>query len=121
MISTHKIIYNIFGAGIYHKPLPSYKSKSQEFHNKTLVFSSEMILLWLNISWGCTDTCRRKNFSNQPYRLQNSSVSLSITNFKNQLGIFMIISRGKGAMYFLILYFLPTAWQLPKRYQYLTL
>ena len=33
MISAHKIIYNIFGSGIYHKPHSIFKSKSEEFHN----------------------------------------------------------------------------------------
>ena len=34
MISAHKVIYNIFGSGIYHKPHSIFKSKSQEIHNK---------------------------------------------------------------------------------------
>ena len=33
MISSHKMIYNIFGYGIYHKPQSILKSKYQEFHN----------------------------------------------------------------------------------------
>ena len=33
IISSHKMIYNIFGFGIYHKPHSIFKSKSQEFHN----------------------------------------------------------------------------------------
>ena len=33
MISAHKMIYNIFGSGIYHKPHYIFKSKSQQFHN----------------------------------------------------------------------------------------
>ena len=32
MISAHKMIYNIFGSGIYHKPHSIFKSKSQYFH-----------------------------------------------------------------------------------------
>ena len=32
----HKIIYNVFGSGIYHKPHSIFKSKSQEFHNKNI-------------------------------------------------------------------------------------
>ena len=40
MIYVHKIIYNIFGSGIYHKPRSIFKSKSQEFHNITIgIFS----------------------------------------------------------------------------------
>ena len=34
MIYSHKMICNIFGSGIYHKPHSIFKSKSQEFHNR---------------------------------------------------------------------------------------
>ena len=34
MNSAHKMIYNIFGSGIYHKPNSIFKSKSKEFHNR---------------------------------------------------------------------------------------
>ena len=33
MIYAHRMIYNIFGSGIYHKPHSIFKSKSQDFHN----------------------------------------------------------------------------------------
>ena len=33
MISDHKMIYNIFGYGSYHKHHSIFKCKSQEFHN----------------------------------------------------------------------------------------
>ena len=36
MISAHKMIHNIFGSGIYHKPHSIFKSKSQEFHNRNI-------------------------------------------------------------------------------------
>ena len=36
IIGDHKMIYNIFGCGIYHKPHSIFKSKSQEFHNKSI-------------------------------------------------------------------------------------
>ena len=40
MVSAQKMIYNIFGSGIYHNPRFIFKSKSQEFHNKTIgIFS----------------------------------------------------------------------------------
>ena len=32
MISSHKMIYNIFGSGIYHKPHSIFKFKYQDFH-----------------------------------------------------------------------------------------
>ena len=36
MISAHKMIYNIFGSGIYHKPHSIFKSKSQDFHIRNI-------------------------------------------------------------------------------------
>ena len=36
MISAHKMIYNIFGSGIYHKPHSIFKSKYQEFNNRNI-------------------------------------------------------------------------------------
>ena len=36
MIYAHKIIYNISGSGIYHKPHSIFKSKYQEFHNRNI-------------------------------------------------------------------------------------
>ena len=36
MISSHKMIYNIFGSGIYHKPHSIFKSKSQDFHKRNI-------------------------------------------------------------------------------------
>ena len=40
MIYSHKMIYNIFGSGIYYKPYSIFKSKSQKFQNKNIrIFS----------------------------------------------------------------------------------
>ena len=36
MITAHKMIYNIFGSGIYHKPHSIFKSKSQDFHKRNI-------------------------------------------------------------------------------------
>ena len=36
MIFAHKMIYNIFGSDIYHKPQSIFKSKFQEFHNRNI-------------------------------------------------------------------------------------
>ena len=42
MISAHKMIYNIFGSGIYHKPHSILKYKHQEFHNRNIgIFSGK--------------------------------------------------------------------------------
>ena len=46
MISSHKMIYNIFGYGIYHKPHSIFKSKSQDFHNRNIgLFSGNEAIL----------------------------------------------------------------------------
>ena len=36
IISAHKMIYNIFGYGIYHKPRSIFKPKYQEFHHRNI-------------------------------------------------------------------------------------
>ena len=36
IIYAHKMIYNIFGSGIYHKPNSIFKSKYQEFCNRNI-------------------------------------------------------------------------------------
>ena len=36
MISSQKMIYNIFVSGIYYKPHFIFKSKYQEFHNRNI-------------------------------------------------------------------------------------
>ena len=36
MITAHRVIYNLFGSGIYHKPHSILKSKSYEFHNRNI-------------------------------------------------------------------------------------
>ena len=51
MISTHNMIYNIFGSGIYPKQHSTFISKSQEFHNKNMVILAEIKLVWMGISW----------------------------------------------------------------------
>ena len=40
IIYSHKMIYNIFGSSIYHKPYSVFKSKYQEFHCKNIVIFS---------------------------------------------------------------------------------
>ena len=36
MISAHKMIYNIFGSGIYHKPHSIFKFKSKDSHKRNI-------------------------------------------------------------------------------------
>ena len=101
MISSHKMIYNIFGFGIYHKLHSIFKSKYQEVHNNNIgIFLSKMILGWLDISWGCTDTYVYGNLLKPLYRLLSSSVFLIITNSPKQLVTFMTISHGEYSIYF---------------------
>ena len=72
---------------------------------KTLIYLVEMRLEWLDISWECTKTCECRKFFKSIYRPLNSSVFVLIINSPNQLGTFMTISHGKGAIYFSILCF----------------
>ena len=45
-ISFHKIIYNIFGSGIHHKPHSIFKSKPQYFHNINIgIFSGNETMM----------------------------------------------------------------------------
>ena len=58
IISTHNMIYNIFGSGIYHKPNSIFKSKYQEFHNINIgLFSANETRLAEYVLGGCTETC----------------------------------------------------------------
>ena len=41
MIYAHKIIYNIFGSGIYNNPQSIFKSKYQDFQNRNIGIFSE--------------------------------------------------------------------------------
>ena len=36
MITDHKVIYNLFGSCIYHKPHSIFKSNSYEFHHRNI-------------------------------------------------------------------------------------
>ena len=36
IISGHRMIYNVFGSGIYHKPHSIFKSKYQDFQNRNI-------------------------------------------------------------------------------------
>ena len=74
-----------------------------------------MILGWLDISWGCTKTCGCEKFFNIIHPLHNSLVFLPIKILTNQSGIFTIISREKGDMYFSRFFFLARGlflWQI---------
>ena len=54
MIYAHRMIYNIFGSGIYYKPHSIFKSKFQDFHNRNIGLFSGKRLEWMDISWECT-------------------------------------------------------------------
>ena len=100
MVSYHKMIYNIVGSGIYHTPYSIFKSKYQEFHNKNIGIFSRNYARMAGYLMGMQEGFRCKKIFNRKNRLQNSSVSLPKTNSTKQLCVFMIISRGKCAVYF---------------------
>ena len=115
IISVHKMIYNILFLVYITSLIPYLNLNINSFTIETLVFLAEMRLEWLGISWQCTETCRCGKFFMPLYFLQSSSVFLPITNWTNQLGIFMTTSHGKGAMYFSRFFFLVLeffAWQI---------
>ena len=84
MISSHRMIYNIFGSGIYHKPHFIFKSKPQDFHNKNIGILEEMKLVWMDISWGHTENCGCEKFFSLLHHLQSSLVLLVITSSTKQ-------------------------------------
>ena len=46
MISAHKMIYNIFGSFIYHKPHSIFKFRYKEFHNRNIgIFSGNKTIM----------------------------------------------------------------------------
>ena len=83
---------------LYHKPRSIFKYKFQEFHNKNINILAEMILGWMDILWECTETCRCNQFFDPPHFPYNSTVFLQIKHSPKQVGTFMIISCGGGAM-----------------------
>ena len=106
IISAHKMIYNIFGSGIYHNPHSIFKSKSQEFQNRNIGLFRGNQTRMAGYFMGMHIDLRMQIFFNILHHLQNSLVFLPITNLTKQLCLFMIIGCGKGAMYFSRL-FLP--------------
>ena len=82
-----------------------FKSNSQEFSNKTVgLFSGNDTIIAVYLV-GIHRDMWMKTFFNPPYFLQKSTVVLQIKNSPNQIGTFMIISCGKGAIYFSRLFF----------------
>ena len=115
IISYHNMIHIISGSGIYNKPHYILNKNLKSFTIETLVFLAEIKLGWLDISWGCIETCGCKNFFNILYPRHNLLEFLLLRNSTKQLNIFMIISRGKGTMYFSRIFFFVLeffAWQM---------
>ena len=100
IISAHKMIYNIFDSGIYHRPHYILNRNIKSFRIKDIVLFRGNDTRMAGYFIGMHRELWVKKFFNQPYRLQNSSVYLPINVLTDQLGIFMIISCGKGDMYF---------------------
>ena len=106
-----KILVLVYNTSLIPHLNPNIKSSTIE----TLVYLAEMIQEWLDISWGCTNTCGCRKFFKPLHHLLNSWVFLLIINSPNQLGTLMTISHGKGAIYFSILFLLVLeffAWQI---------
>ena len=115
MISVHKMIHNIFGSGIYHKPCSILKSKSQGFHNKYIGLFSGNETRMAGYFMGMQRDLRVWKVLRVTI---SSSEFISIPTNKNspkKFGTLMTISHGKGAMYFSIFSFLVLeffSWQI---------
>ena len=99
LISSHKVIYNIFGSVIYHYPHYIFESKYQYFNNKNIALFSVNYTRVDRYFMGVNrDLWMRK--------VLQSTISFAELNIiptnnkfpKKHLGTFMIISRGKGDM-----------------------
>ena len=62
IISSHKMIYNIFGSGIYHKPHSIFKSKYQDFHNRKICLFSGNETRMAGFFMGMHRDLRMRNF-----------------------------------------------------------
>ena len=103
---AHKIIYNIFGSGTYHKPHSVLKSKSQQFHNKNIdVFSGNYTRMAGNFIGMHRDLRMRKVLQSTIFFAEFICIPTKNCLTK-QLGILMTISSGEGAMYLSRLFFL---------------
>ena len=106
MIYAHNMIYNILVLVCITSLIPYLNPNLKSFTIETLVYLAEMRLELLYISWGYKETCVCGKLFKPLYHMMNSSVFLLIPNSPKQLGTFMTISHGKGAMYFSIFFFL---------------
>ena len=110
MISAHKVIYNIFGSGIYPKPHSMFKSKYQEFHKKNIglfnINDTRMSGYFMRI---IRDLRMWKFLQYIIFSVELNSITTK-KNSPNKLGSFVIISRGKGAIHFSGLFF--PVWEL---------
>ena len=86
--------------------IPYLNPNIKSFTIEKLVYLGEIILEWMGTSWGCTDTSGWGKFFKPLYCLLNSSVLLLLKHSPRQLGTFMVLIHGKGAMYFSIFFFL---------------
>ena len=106
MISAHKMIYNIFGSSIYHKPHFIFKSKYQEFNNRNIGLFSGNDTVMAGYFMGMHRDLRMRKVLQGTI---SSSEFISIPTNKNspkQLGTFMTISHRKADMYFSGFFFL---------------
>ena len=105
IILAYKVIYNIFGSGIYHKPHSICKSKNQAFHNKNIGIFSGNDTRMAGYFMGMHRDLRMRKF------IQSTTLSAEFNgiptnkNPQKQLDTFLIISRGKVVMYFSRLFF----------------
>ena len=106
IISAHKMIYNIFGSGIYHKPHSIFKSKYQELHNRNIGLCSGNEAIMAGYFMGMQRDLRMRKVL-QATILSAEFISIPTnTKFTKAVKYFMIISHYKDVVYLSRLFFL---------------
>ena len=105
IISSLKMIYKVFGYGIYHKRYSIVKPKYQEFHNKNIgLFSGNDTRISGYFMKMHRDLQMCKVLQSTMLSAEFISIPTN-TKFEKQLDIFMIISNVEGSIYLLTLLF----------------
>ena len=100
IISSQKVICNTLGSGIYHKPYSIFKSKYREIHNKNVGVFSGNDARMAGYFMGTHRYLRIRKVLQFTISSAECNVIPTKTFLRMQLGILMITSCGKGAMYF---------------------
>ena len=98
MISSHKMIYNTFGSGIYHKPHSIFITKYQEFHNRNIGLFSGKETRMTGYFIGIHRDLRMRKVLKATIPSDEFISIPTNTKFVKAMGKLMIISHEKGAI-----------------------